>query len=573
MPRHAHSEATRLLSAGAHLSADFRRRVVDELVGHAERPVAPSLGLDVLTVLAHALRARRRELYAALALLLIWALFVAVETRMPEREAAPVPETSGITVFGIDLGSLSVSGAAPYIYAGLCLVLLLARLVLGKPAPRPGVSEPPSPFRSLPPGGWLRRSVGSLLTFAGRLGMLVYWAVAVDGVADDPFPLIFPLALALVVWVHRMTQETLLREELGRDSFAGARPTPLPDTPRLRRVREAAAREQHAKGALYDPYLPFVGAGSPHQPWSFALELKREKPNGTLTGKRLGDTEVPAQGAPPELTARRVIDLVRGPLEALRKAAAEGSVDRLRDLELDEFVYLPAGPGREEGFHTPESVAGHIAAAAGEGGEGRRHFLRIRIGAWDEQIVVTVFVRVHTQGRMLVLEVLPHVLGPVREEFRAADALAPAPGPADVARGAVRALAAAPTELLTLLWGGARTAVAVPRTAWEAPERGAPGAPLVSVRELGSAEGFSLFQEMDVSRYVKTVQDRIASGVRDALELSGFRTDRFEQYVVNVSDGGLFIGGMSGGYATGQVSGGAVAMGEHSRATTGGSGT
>ncbi|TSB28359.1 hypothetical protein FNJ62_09870 [Streptomyces benahoarensis] len=41
--RHAGSEATRLLCAGSYLSPDFRRQVVDELVAHEERTVAPSL--------------------------------------------------------------------------------------------------------------------------------------------------------------------------------------------------------------------------------------------------------------------------------------------------------------------------------------------------------------------------------------------------------------------------------------------------------------------------------------------------------------------------------------------------
>ncbi|WP_406365844.1 hypothetical protein [Streptomyces sp. NBC_01546] len=58
-----------------------------------------------------------------------------------------------------------------------------------------------------------------------------------------------------------------------------------------------------------------------------------------------------------------------------------------------------------------------------------------------------------------------------------------------------------------------------------------------------------LFQEMDISRYVRTLQDRIASGVQDALRTKGYETGGFEQYVVSVSGGGVFIGAMSGGAA------------------------
>ena len=46
------TEATRLLSAGVYFDTGFRTRVIEELVEHEERPVAPSLGIDALPVLA-----------------------------------------------------------------------------------------------------------------------------------------------------------------------------------------------------------------------------------------------------------------------------------------------------------------------------------------------------------------------------------------------------------------------------------------------------------------------------------------------------------------------------------------
>ncbi|BBJ43052.1 hypothetical protein SSPO_057700 [Streptomyces antimycoticus] len=61
------------------------------------------------------------------------------------------------------------------------------------------------------------------------------------------------------------------------------------------------------------------------------------------------------------------------------------------------------------------------------------------------------------------------------------------------------------------------------------------------MRELGSDAGASLFQEMDVSRYLKSVEDRVANGVRRALDEAGWETGEFEQKVINVSGGGVFI--------------------------------
>jgi hypothetical protein len=78
---------------------------------------------------------------------------------------------------------------------------------------------------------------------------------------------------------------------------------------------------------------------------------------------------------------------------------------------------------------------------------------------------------------------------------------------------------------------------------------------------MGSTDRLSLFQEMDVSRYIKTVEDRIASGVREALRRSGCETGSFEQNIFNVAAGGQFIGQMSGGTAVGRISKSAVSMG------------
>ncbi|MFL6120580.1 hypothetical protein [Actinophytocola sp.] len=63
------SNVTRLLCAGVHLDPRFRRAVLDELIDNDHRFVAPSYGYDVVTVLEHAVLARRRHHLRSLALL------------------------------------------------------------------------------------------------------------------------------------------------------------------------------------------------------------------------------------------------------------------------------------------------------------------------------------------------------------------------------------------------------------------------------------------------------------------------------------------------------------------------
>ncbi|MFJ3235102.1 hypothetical protein [Streptomyces sp. NPDC086787] len=56
---YARTKATRLLSAGTYLNPVYRKNVIRELLKHRFRVVAPSYGYDSVSVLAHALAARR----------------------------------------------------------------------------------------------------------------------------------------------------------------------------------------------------------------------------------------------------------------------------------------------------------------------------------------------------------------------------------------------------------------------------------------------------------------------------------------------------------------------------------
>ncbi len=298
---------------------------------------------------------------------------------------------------------------------------------------------------------------------------------------------------------------------------------------RFQRLKERVRLEQHAPLIMYHEGRPFCGAGAAYETWVLAVELR---PDEMKKQQPLGN--------------RIVLEKIRPLLEQLRLPAEyAGNLgrDRLRRLEIDECVFLPAEGlrRREEAPYTPHAFEEHRARAVEEGAEKRRHFLRIRVGGWEEELVVTVFVRIHTQGRMLTLEVAPHVLTPVREDFKNADrtahrfrhnsplgkaawAVVRVPGSAV---GSLVPLGKGVGYVWRLLTGGYAGAL--------------PDGPAVSVRELGSVAVGSLFQEMDVSRYLKSVQDRVANGVRAALAESGYQTGEFVQKIVNISKGGVNI--------------------------------
>ncbi|MFC8514119.1 hypothetical protein [Streptomyces sp. NPDC057257] len=550
-PPHA-SEATRLLCAGTYLDSGYRDRVIEELHLNEQRIVAPSLGFDAARVLAHALRARRQELMWAGAIIGLW-------------------------VVGVPL-----SGGLLLLFLGPSFYLALAPWIRGR------AEQPPL----------YRRIFAFLFRWSGRAFFTFLFVVTVmaafgggsdsgsgyggssygssydpydpyssgpDSVSDlvpgpsdiagavHPWQAWITLAVfALIGWcVHAQRNQfsRALAAELSAQRFpdAAGDPAEQADNHRFQRLKQRIRAEQHAPLIMYHEARPFCGAGAAYDTWVLAVELRPD--------------ELKKQQP---LSNRAILERVRPLLEQLRipsEFAGQGVRDRLRWLEIDECVFLPAEGllSREQAPYNQQAFEEHRARAVEEGAEKRRHFLRIRVGGWEEELVVTVFVRIHTQGRMLMLEIAPHVLTPVRSDFKDADrtahrfrnnnALGKAAGAATLVPGSAgRALAQlgrGAVYVWRLLTGGYAGAL--------------PDGPALSVRELGSVAVGSTFQEMDVRRYLKSVQDRVANGVRIALAESGYETGEFVQKVVNISNGDVNIG---------RIEGSTFAVGSHASAAS-----
>ncbi|MFJ8280886.1 hypothetical protein ACIRA2_26805 [Streptomyces griseoviridis] len=498
------SEATRLLCAGTYLDTGYRDRVIEELHLNEQRVVAPSLGFDAARVLAHALRARRLELLWSCAVLALWAGGLAVS-------------------YGLFAG---------YLLPGV--LLALAPWVRGRAA------HPPL-YRWYP-AFLLRWWAWTLL-----VALLLLNLLGASGVFGD-------LVVAPWQWWAALVEFGLIafcahtqREQFHRALAAELSPARFPDTAndpaeqaagaRRRRLMRRIRVEQHAPLIMYREAHPFCGAGFAYDTWVLAVELRPddEREDGDRT----------------PISNRVVLDKVRRLVEQLRvpaEQAGPGVRDRLRALEVDECVFLPVEglTAREQAPYSAQAFEEHRARAVEEGAEKRRHFLRIRVGGWDEELVVTVYVRIHTQGGMLMLEVAPHVLAPVRAAFKDADRDAhrvrnnTAFGKA---AGALALVPASPFRAVSrLLWGAVHAA----RLLTGGYAGALPEGPALSVRELGTDGTGSQFQAMDVDRYLKSVQDRVANGVRAALAECGYQTGEFVQKVVNISSGDVHIGSVEG---------------------------
>ncbi|MGW0731087.1 hypothetical protein [Streptomyces sp. NPDC002851] len=528
------SEATRLLCAGSYLDEPFRNRVIEELYVHEERFAAPALGFDAARVLAHALRARRAELGWSALILGLWLVGLILSEGLLLLVLLP-----GVILAGA--ARLRGEAARPPVYrtfpalvlrwwARIWLALMLIDVV--------GIAFGSGPALGTDPGALAQDlapdAITELLAAGASAGAQPFHAWVC---------LVITILIAACLTGQRGQFARALTGELHPQHFPDldADPAERYDSARFQRLRQRIRDEQHAPLVLYHAGRPFCGAGHAYDAWTLAVELRPDD---------AAETQKPVSN-------RLILEKIRPLLAQLRVPAshAVGRVrDRLRQLEIDECVFLPVAGLPRRDLAPYGQFAAHQADSVEEGGEARRHFLRIRVGGWEENIVTTVFVRVHTQGGMLMLEIAPHVLLPVREEFEDADRLAHQYRHNSAFGKAIWALARTPRSIgfaaVTLFRGAALT--------WRVLNGGYGAAladgPAVSVRELGQGDDASLFQDMDVRRYLKSVQDRVAHGVRQALTECGYRTDEFAQKVVNVSGGGVFIE---------RAEGSAVTIGDH----------
>ncbi|MGW3101044.1 hypothetical protein [Streptomyces sp. NPDC001100] len=530
IPPHA-SEATRLLCAGTYLDSGYRDRVIEELHLNEQRIVAPSFGFDAARVLAHALRARRQELQWAGAILGLWVVgsvlsgWLLAEFLIPGlsiaiggwiRGRAPQPPLYRL------VPAFLFRWWGRLTFAFLLVVMVMVAFGAGSDDSSSYGSAYGSYGSSGSPGLYGDGSTSASDLLVPDTGD--YTHLFKPWQAWLTLALFALIALCLVAQRDRFVR--VLAAELSPERFpdVASDPAEQSEEQRFRRLRDRVRIEQHAPLVMYHEARPFCGAGVPEDTWVLAVELRPD----------------PEKEQRP-ISNRTVLETIR-PLLAQLRLPADYAVhlgrDRLRRLEIDECVFLPVEGllRREEAPYHPQTFEDHRARAVEEGAEKRRHFLRIRVGGWEEELVVTVFVRIHTQGRMLTLEIAPHVLLPVREDFKNADRTAHRFRHNNVLGKASWALARVPRSAVGSVAVLGRAVLYGWRLLTGGYAGALPDGPALSVRELGAASAGSTFQDMDVERYLRNVQDRVANGVRNALSEAGYLTGEFVQKITNISN-------------------------------------
>lgn len=411
------TSTTRYLSGAAYVDEKYAEAVVDELVAHSHRAVAPALGYDVPTVIRHCFRAQR-----------LWLVQNAL-------------------IFGILLAGVIVLPGATVAVYGACLLAhaVIAERPVGRRWPlwRIGVAVVAALFVL----GCLALPI---------LGMLRQFAQGGPNFGTPEMPYVSPedgdsgawrflsgvLAVGLAVLIaltwSRYRMITSITTGLGR-AEGHVRPEPRAVEQRLGVIDTA----QHGNVVLHAGFEPFLGAGRRFRAWSIATELRPGGEREDGAAPETAETANPPRPGhvpvdPVELVGhlRRRLAAMRGHdlperervsgLQLRDQVIASGT--RWRDYPLiDERVRLPFS------YAGPEAVDAIIRSPQ----TSARHFLRATVGAPEkaatdaagrtimpaehQSVVTSTYVHVAIEGGMLYVELVATLLGPIRQRYLAID--------------------------------------------------------------------------------------------------------------------------------------------------------
>ncbi|WP_329231411.1 hypothetical protein OG488_21145 [Streptomyces sp. NBC_01460] len=549
--------ATGYLRGAAHLDRRFRNAVIKELGENPHRIPPPSYGMDLAAVFKECLVARRE-----------------VATRAAILLALP-------------LLMLPVSTAGALVPLLLVLSVRVANTLGNRLKAAREERERSDGDRRPGPG---RGAVTLLLLFF--LVWALWNAINLSGTAlhqqsgdvDVGSRHLLTALLVLVGWIavasvyRYRTEHHLYFLAIGR---AQVHPDPPAAEARLEEIR----RQQADPDVVYSDYAPFVGAGIELDHWSFAIELVPDPDR-----KSSAVAERRAAFNVPEVHARIRRDLLR---------FGEGDAypgDRLRGLQVDDSVMKSGkrlGPASEWSVTGSDSqfqekadeASAEAARMLRTQQDGRapetwwadsldmfaeerlRHYLTVRVGSWDDEVVLTVFSRVQMQGGLLFLESRAFLLPPIAQAYHLIDDILPPKNTRDWAELVGAALAsavslvadapgdlAAPSRTKTLTARSKQWYERMCRT-----DRPVDHGPAYSIREIAAEPRFQqLFQEMDVRRFLKSIQTRTVTAVRNSLSDAGYRTSEYDARTTVLFDRSVHVNGTVHGN---------VQTGDHARAS------
>ncbi|MCK8679491.1 hypothetical protein [Streptomyces lichenis] len=415
-------------------------------------------------------------------------------------------------------------------------------------------------------------AVGVLGSVWGSFGATVFWTATVIALwAAWASLLIEKIVVRQIVTVHLR-----VRSRPGaRYGFDGEPPQDPEDM--AEQYREIREEQDPTSGVVhYGGYVPFVGAGDLQRSWSFAVLLDGRaagahsalRPTGTAPDGPPPPEDAGARRPDPRpFTGAELTAYVRDRLTSRLLTEVDMPDQRLDGLEVTKRLYV-----RADGPAPPDTVT----LASAERYDGAREFLVVRVGSWQQELVLTVFLNVDLKGRVLYTQLHGYQLLPIRAAYHEADRLSRGvdgrvlgtlAGKAltETLLGGLASVFRSPRPLVTSLkrrqgWSGGLRAI----TGSDEEERafGDWGA-LSSVRELGASGGYHhYYQQMDSAKYLKVIERRTLEVILDFLDSRDVDTAEFRARQAEVLNVGIL---QTGGGTI--VNSGATAVGRDASAS------
>ncbi len=529
---------TRYLKAAAHLDADFTNRVVDEYLSEPFRALPPSSGVDAAAVLQEAIAARRRH-KARDSILLVLALAAIV--------ISPV-------AFAVWL-----------MFATLCRVLIGPRTMLGQ---MQGQQAWITRFTAFPPG--------LLLVLFGPMIVVTALAILVADQLRIPFGTavsatsITVFLVLLTVASDRFIEWSLATKDFaapghwdhGRPWAGGSLARGLSSYRNLGQLEEVAQHGTGGNTVVFRGDNPFVGAGDIIDEAAFAIPLVPAEKTTTANG-RAARSPHPDESAGVDLfEPTDVYQHVFIEFDKLKSSRSLSPSQRMHSMEMSHFVAAAAEEVLNNHEH-PRSrwamthlqtrpnttmTTSMVNDAANHPIEWMRCFGQFKITSWDDELVVTAFLHVGCDDRILYVEWTCCALFPLQDAYRKLDdvKLKSWRPPLLTLLDLVTFPATLPQRIKSAL-GGA-TPLRFTR-----PDKASAYGAQHSVREIASGHTTrSYFETADVTRYHEILRRHTLGAIAGFLDSRGLSSSEFTSRVMTLIDNsvnnfGINKGKMGGG--------------------------
>jgi hypothetical protein len=535
------SNATRYLCAAAYLDAVFANRVIGELIA-THRAVVPSIDIDLVPIIRHCLNARRMQLTRSIVLTLLL-LAGAILATLPTIAALVVAFMLAL-VPGVQWDRRSVRKSFLAGAGTVGAVALIGGLTLV-------VAVLSGFWHNLP-------QIGLFTTIPGLvLGTLILL-------------LLFGMSVAF----YYSSAYRILGERLGPGAQAGRFPRSDDHTEeRIARVDAA----QHGNVTLYAGENPFIGSGPRNRAWSIAVELDRAGDQPAKWPLRNRRGYVPID--PAELHA-----VIRGRLLGLRDPELPAN-ERVAGLSVADHI---VGEGQRQWDNPlidpvrkiPYSQASPAAVDAliRHPQAGLRYYQRVCvtdegqpvlsdgrevIGRTDQEIMISSYIYVAVEGRMLYLQFVSATLPPVLGRYHIIDLLPKITSGVFALKVFLQTVSMSFGHIVGAPFGVLGTLLRMRRERGSFEDEAALSEDYlfgdvgarISVRELGTAARPSTYiQKLDVTKYTGILERLVTDTVLDFLEVKGVDTTAYRSSALAVINSGVMITGgtVSGPVAAGQ---------------------